>query len=50
MLCADEPETLSLRVVVIKRLLQAVLVGMVALASFLAGTIISSIFFSGIEL
>jgi hypothetical protein len=33
-----------------KRLIQAALVGMVSLASILIGTIISSIFFTGIEL
>jgi hypothetical protein len=48
--CARKPVTLSFRDLVLKRLLQAVLVGIVFLVSFLAGTIISSIFFHGIEL
>ncbi len=50
LLCAGKPEPLSFRDHVFKRLLQAVMVGIVFLASFLAGTIISSLFFHGIEL
>ena len=44
-----KPETLSLRDLVLKRVLQAALVAMVSLASILTGTIISSIFLSGVE-
>ncbi len=47
--CASKPETLNVRNLVLRRLLQAALVGMVSLASILTGTIISSIFLSGIE-
>jgi hypothetical protein len=50
LLCARTPEALSLRDFVLRRLLQAGLMGIVFLASFLTGTIISSIFFHGIEL
>jgi hypothetical protein len=47
---AATPNALSFRNLVLKRLLQAGLVGIVSLGSFLTGTIISSIFFTGIEL
>ena len=43
------PETLSLRALVLRRFLQAALVGIVSLASILIGTIISSIFFAEVE-
>ena len=49
LLYAGKPETLSFRDLVLRRLLQAAVVGMVALVSFLTGTIISSLFFTGIE-
>ena len=46
---AGKPDTLSFRNLVLKRLLQAALVGIVTLASFLTGTIISAMFFNGVE-
>jgi hypothetical protein len=50
LLDAGKPETLSFRNLVVKRLVQAALVAIVLLASFLTGTIISSILLTGIEL
>ena len=44
---AGKPETLSLRYLVLRRLLQATLIGIVAITSILAGTVISTILLNG---
>lgn len=46
---ANKSETMTLRAIVLRRLLQVALVGMVAVFSFLTGTIISGMFFNGVE-
>ena len=46
---ANKSETMTLRAIVLRRLLQVALVGMVAVFSFLTGTIISAMFFNGVE-
>jgi uncharacterized membrane protein YciS (DUF1049 family) len=47
---AGQPAILSFRDLVLRRFLRAGLVGVVFLACFVIGTIISSILFTGIEL
>ena len=46
---AGKPEALSLRYLVLRRLLQAAVIGIVAITSILAGTVISTILLNGVE-